>query len=146
VIVATSKIFSALSAHLRAQDPNTPIAWPNVNFVPPVETVGNNKGRFKPYFSVSFLPSRVVNSEIRYGKAPVTGIFQVSVYGPSNAGILQVSALADNVIGYFNPGLVIANNDVVVRINEEPWQAGALLESNDLVQVPVTIPWIVFAD
>lgn len=137
--------FVALSTHLEMSAPTMPTAWPNKHFEETQETTGNNIGRLRPYQSVSFMPGSVPSTLVGFGQEEnLTGIFQVSLYWPSDTGVVPAVRAAAQIAGYYPAGLVLVESGCVVRVNSPAYLSGALQET-DRIQVPVTVPWIVLA-
>lgn len=143
VIGAEAKIYDALmaatveagvSAGFAAK---TGIALPNVSFTPPKTA----DGKRAPYLSVTYMPNGAELDGLPFDSDQThIGLLQISVFWPSNDGIVKPLQVAAHIVDAFSAGRVIERNGIVVRIDRLPTVAGPLQES-DLVQIPVTVRW-----
>lgn len=125
-------IAQALFGHIRGMGSTQPIAYPNVSFAPP------DDGKF---LSVAFMPNRVRGDMIRFEDAnEATGLLQIAVYWPLNAGMIAPQRVADSIITHFARGTVINADGFAVRVIEDPWSSTPLTDESRAM-IPVTIPW-----
>lgn len=133
--VKAAEIAEALFRHLAIMPDLLPVAYPNVSFSPPAD------GRF---LAASFMPNRLRGEMVRFeDRNEATGLLQVAVYWPLNAGIVAPQRVADAVITHFARGAEIAGNGFSVRVIEDPWSSTPLTDDSRAM-IPVTIPWRVF--
>lgn len=108
------------------------ISWPNRAFTKPASGL---------WYAVAFLPSDV-ESAIGIGASThEKGIYQVSIYAPSNSatGMVPVLTAADAVSAHFDR--VILGSDPL-RVQCSVPVPGPMLVETDLVQIPVSIRFL----
>lgn len=111
--------------------PALPIAWPEVNFTPPVS------GK---YLRIDLFTNAPFWQGVTNGRMD-QGLLQVTVVWPRGQGIIKASEVAALVMEHFAKGLVLIGSGVRVKINREPWAASPITE-DDKTSIPVTVSWV----
>lgn len=103
-----------------------PVAWPNVDFTPSIDTI---------YLRPSILPAN--GSLFNFDYAQETpGVYQVSVAGPVGDGAGPIESVASAVSAHFGAQRTLSNNIFIESIDVAP----ALLD-DVYYTVPVSINW-----
>jgi hypothetical protein len=124
-----SDIRAAFSAKLLTLSPLPSIAWENVSFTPVIGT---------PYLQPFLLPGEPYQAEQgEAGQNRHAGVYQVSIYAPSGAGVGVINALADAVCNLFKRGTVLTYSPISLTI----WKAypGPMMQDTDWIHIPITI-------
>jgi len=96
------------------------------------------------YVRFSVLKNTPRQMRIRFGNEPIrVGILQASVFAPEGKGIIAASEVAGTIATAFARGSKITSGDVVIRIDDEP-VVGSAIQEPAWVQIPVSIPYIVY--
>ena len=125
--MSNASIRAALATRLNTL--GLPTAWENSNFTPPVGQV---------YVAESLLPNETLSVGVSSTSSDnFGGIYQVLVYAPSGMGKGAAVAAAEQVIGAFTKGTLLAYNGVTVcilRASQNP-----PIYSGDRYVIPVSI-------
>lgn len=131
---AQGPITSALIAHFKT-----------LPFSPEIDLVDSPEDSYQPTIGREYLLAQIMINEtetfpVSNGTYRYTGIFQVTVVYPRNAGILLAIDLADEVVDHFEKGTIIDGDGVRVKINRQPSQATPI--GDDVwLRLPVSIPY-----
>jgi hypothetical protein len=126
------KIIKALIDHLK-----------DIGLSPSLEIVESVENEYKPrldqeYLAAQWLVSPTVTRSIGRGRLQYSGILQVTVVYPRNAGVLLATIIADEIVDHFKKGTIIDGDGVRVKINRQPSQATPTPDGAWL-RVPVSI-------
>jgi hypothetical protein len=127
--MSLTKIRAALEVGLNGMSPALATAWESVAYTPVTGT---------PYQRVSLLPATPDNPSIGAALARQTGIFQVTLMYPPNAGTQEATARAEAICTYFARGTSWTKDGVVVHIDSTP-AIGPAMPDGDRLALPVSI-------
>lgn len=136
-----ANLYMALTEHLETFVPvegALPFAFDNLSLPTDVAAKPTN------YLSASFLPNETSNSELGDGQEQLRGLFQVSVFWESGAGLRSALNVVSQLIEHFAKGTTLWRDGLKVVIDRKPWAASPIQE-DDRVQVPVTIQYHAFS-
>lgn len=138
-----TKTWLALKSRLATLvlNPVHPIAWPNVSFSQPVDSNGAPKG----YLRATWVPNSN-NRLFLKGADPHErlSLLQVDVFEKINEDAAVAIEVAGLVAEHFPADLKMAYSGIIARVQRSPDVAQAMPQ-DVYVQVPVTIPIVVFA-
>lgn len=124
--MSLAEVRSALETALSAMMPALDTAWENDDYVPVEGT---------PYQQVTLLRGTPSNPEMGPGILE-TGIFQVNLFFPKNAGPAAAEARAELIRSLFPYGASFTKNGVTVNIMQTP-EIGVARPDDDRFMVPV---------
>jgi hypothetical protein len=120
-----------LRVQLNTTPGNLPTAWENVAYTP---VVGD------PYQSVHLLPARTENPTFDRPFRRETGLMQVSLFFPVNAGPDPAALRAQAIASMFPRGLTLVNGTLRVLIDASPF-IGPARNEGAWYFLPVSIPY-----
>jgi hypothetical protein len=129
-----AKIADLLMGFFSAGYTTLPIAWPNVEIMPPQES----------YVRVSYFKAPSAAATITSHNR-LQGIFQASIILRENAGIIEGMEQADLIAALFKRGTKLRDAGLIVHIVEPPSVASPFIDA-DRTQIPVSIRWECFAE
>lgn len=124
------EVSAALDQHLASMSNLPPVAWPNVNFVPP-DTI---------HIAVMNMPA----DGVMYGlerKQNTPGVYRINIYAPANKGPAEAENLADEIASHFRSNSTPIDNLFIEEINFSP----AVFNDSDYM-LPISINWRYFHD
>jgi hypothetical protein len=134
-------IESALLDHLRSLtfSPAITVAWPNVDFVPPI--AGPNIKWLRP----TFLPADSIALGVDYSaNNQHFGIFQIDVFYGQGSGELAPGRIATSVIAWFKRGTKLTKDGFSVEVTRVPFRR-RMIKDDPWVFIPISIPYLAFA-
>ena len=123
-----SAIINDFLNQLEAANLGYPIANPNVRF-DDVEGI---------YLQVTHAPNSPIDDTLSSQSVVQRGLFQVSVIGRQNTGIIKLNDIAQEVANVFPKLKPIAD----VKVSRVPYTISAVEISGGRVELPVTIEYI----
>ena len=121
-------IIQAFFSTLSSANLGYPIAWPNVDFTPP--PIGY-------WLEVSHFPNSGIDVSLSAQQVIRQGIFQVSVMGRQNTGVLGMADVCDEVAAVF-PKLTTLST---ARVSKMPYAISAVAIDNGKIELPLTIEY-----
>ena len=125
-------IRSLLEVRLNAITPNIQTAFENVPFTPVNPT---------PWQRINLLPARTLNPTLGDSFKRETGIFQVTLNYPENAGPAAAATQAELIRAQFVRGTSLISGKVRVLIDEAPYVSPAMSDGG-WYRLPISIPFI----
>ena len=113
-----------------------PIAWPNVDFIPPED---------QKWLKVDYIPNRV--DRLFVGSTEphqYLGLLQVSVCWPLGAGTDDAGQVAQEIVDLFPVDLKLGTTDPIVRIYERSSVAAVIIGETSIF-IPVRVKWETYA-
>jgi hypothetical protein len=129
-------IFHALVDLLKTVPGLPPIAGHNLDFPAP----GNSKPQ--KFVAIAFMPNRTRQITMTDDPQQKMGMLQATVMWPKGQGIDGPLDVAGAIIDTFKDRTLFASG-IRITISSEPW-AATPLQGEDMLNVPVTIPYIAF--
>jgi Bacteriophage related domain of unknown function len=138
-------IESALLSHAAAFANNAgyDFAKPNMAFTPPTVSASAK------WLRGTFLPAPTATISVGFSSANQhNGIFQLDVFYAQGAGELAPARIGTDIISWFRRGTELDSGDFTVRIIKAPYRGPLLrnMGSDPWVMLPISIPYIAFAD
>jgi hypothetical protein len=121
-----------LETQLNTVTPAVPTAFENMPFTPTQRT---------PWQRVTMMPAATGNPTMGDSFKREQGVFQVSLFYPTNEGAHNAEARAELVKTAFNRGSTFVSANVSVKILEHPYASYAI-PGDGWFHVPVTIPYV----
>lgn len=109
-----------------------PTAWQNVPYAAQTGTAWQR---------VNLLPARTENPTFGDGFKRETGIFQVTLAYPENAGPQVIETKAEQIRAQFPRGLRLTSGKVSVLIDEAPSVAPSFNDGG-FFRIPISIPYL----
>lgn len=132
-----AKIIEALVGHydtLSLTEITGGTAYPGASFKP----------TRAPFVRLQVFKNDPIQNQISFGRDPIRqGLFQASVFWTEGKGIVKPTEVAGKIADHFARGTKITGTGFVVRIDEDS-TIGSDIQEKDWVQVPVTIPFIIY--
>ena len=125
-------IRALLEVRLNAITPTVATAFENVPFTP-INAV--------PWQRVNLLTAQTLNPTFGDNFRRETGIFQVMLYYPENAGASAAASRAELIRSQFSRGLSLTSGTLRVLIDRWPWVSQGTSDSS-WYRLPVSIPYI----
>jgi len=124
-----SAIRSAFVTRLQSFPALPSVAWENIAFTPLTGV---------PYLRPALLPGEPTQAEIgTAGANRHTGIYQISIYAPTGAGLAAINALRDGLIDHFKRGTTLAYSGLTIRV--EKAFTGPTMQETDWLHIPISI-------
>ena len=123
-----SAIIEDFMTQLEAANLGYPISYPNVKF----------KDVDDIYLEVTHAPNSPIDDTLSSQSVVQRGLFQVSVIGRQNTGIIELNEIAQEVANVFPKLTPIAD----VKVSRVPYTISAVDISGGRVELPVTIEYI----
>jgi hypothetical protein len=139
-------IEGALLTRLRALtlSPAVTVSLPNVPFTPPTPVTQTSA-----WLRATFLPAPSMAMGVQYDAANRhSGIFQVDVFYGQGGGELAPARIASTIIQWFPRGSRYSQDSATVEIgigNNIP-RRGQMLKDDPWVMIPVSIPYVAYAN
>jgi hypothetical protein len=93
-----------------------------------------------PFSRATLLPARATQATVGLqGRDSRTGLYQVDLFYPLDAGTATINAMADSVIDHFTRGLVLIDGAINVHVLVCWRETGRRIEP--FYSVPVVIEW-----
>lgn len=115
--------------------PALPIAYPDVNFTPPVRPDGSAG----PYLRLDLFNNAPFWEGLSSGRID-QGLLQVTVVWPRAEGRIKPAEVAALVMEHWKKLTILSGSGTRVKINREPWVSSPILSEHQ-TETPVTIPW-----
>lgn len=126
-----SAIYSALDAHVQGITGLPALQLENTSNIAKTGT---------PFSRLTILPARATQLTVGVdGRDQVSGLAQLDLFYPLNAGTATVNAMVDTVLDSFPRGLTLTSGDTQVHIQVVWREAGRRLDQ--FYNVPVVIQW-----
>lgn len=130
------RLSRALDGHLNLMSALPAIAWPNTSFKP---TVG------ELWLRPTILPAESFPASIGiYGTNRLSGVYQIDIFSPLDAGRRPSVQMVDDIIEHFSRGLTIEVDNLVVHI-EESWPSASNAEET-WYHTPVNVNWYSYSE
>lgn len=130
--MSMSVVRNLLETQLNTLTPAIDVAWQNVPYTPKSA---------KPWIRVNLMPAKTQNPTFGDGFKRETGIFQLTLAYPENAGPQAAELKSEDIRALFLRGLRLTNGKVSVLIDEAPFIAAGFNDSG-YFKVPISVPWI----
>jgi hypothetical protein len=127
--MSTLSIRQGLEKHLKLLTPAVSIAYENVDFTRATGT---------PYQEVTLLPAQPDNSSAGPHHYIETGLMQVMLCYPLNAGPGTAAARAELTRNHFKRGTTIIEDGIKIIINKTPQISPAMTDS-ERYKIPISI-------
>lgn len=122
-------VTSKLDQHLAAMTGLPPVAWPNVQFDPPSDTL---------YIAVMNMPADgTLYSMERFQNTP--GVYRINIYAPANKGPAQAENMADQIADHFRASSNLGDGLFIEEINFSPG-----ISDDAHYMLPISINWRVY--
>ena len=105
-----------------------PISYPNVKFTPPNDGI---------WLEVRHFPNENIDDSLSSQQVIKQGLFQVSIMGRQNTGLIAIDTAAQEVAALF-PKLTELGES---RVSKVPYTSSVLDWDNGKVEQPLTIPY-----
>ena len=125
-------IRALLEVHLNTIAPSIATAFENVPFTPVNGT---------PWQRVNLLTAPTLNPTFGDAFHRETGIFQVTLYYPENAGASACATRAELIRSQFVRGLTLTSGTLRVLIDRSPWVSQGMNDGG-WYRMPVSIPYV----
>jgi len=119
--------------------PALPVAYPDVAFTKPVD--GGQKPL--PYLEAALLPIPTSAATLN-GWNSYTGILQVTVVYPQNAGAIKSQQIAAAIVAHFKRGTEMTDGAMRVRIVQPP-SIGPTYPDAPYTRTPISVHYQAFA-
>ena len=130
------KIAAALMAHVALISGGYAVAYPNVQFKPPLDEQGNPED----YLEVNYLPNGSVYEPMNGAGLSDQGILQLSLVQQSGKGTIDPRDACGNIAVHFTKDTVIYGEDVRVKIYSSPVVSGSSTLEGE-TRTPITIQY-----
>lgn len=121
-----------LELRVNTMAPRPDVAFENAPYTPRQGT---------PYMQLTLLPGKTENPTMGDQFKRETGLLQLSLYYPVNAGPALAYTQAEVARSHFPRGLTLSDTGVRVLIDEHPY-VGSAMQDEGWFMVPVSIPYI----
>lgn len=119
-------VSSRLDQHLASMTGLPPVAWPNVQFNPPVDTL---------YISVANVPAdSTMFSMSRSENVP--GIYRINIYAPVNKGPAEAENMAGKLEDHFKATRDLGNGLMIENIS-----FSTAISGDAYYMLPMSINW-----
>lgn len=125
-------IRSLLEVRLNAITPSIQTAFENVPFAPVNPT---------PWQRINLMPARTLNPTFGDAFKRETGIFQITLNYPENAGPSAATSRAELIRAQFVRGLALTSGTLRVLIDQAPFIASGTNDGG-WFRLPVSVPFI----